>query len=203
MSTHKFEKEPNLEKVIIAIIALVIMVLVYFLSGCNPTKRAYKGIEKHEPKTTLDTLRLAKRVKSVFKPEPPKVIPGKTIVRTITKMDTSKVNKLQQKVDSLLSGIKGCPNLDSIKKIIVAKISSDCKPKNIVTTKTITDTIVVESPALQSSIYILNQQVQTLQSNKETLTNKLGDMKDKRDYWRVRFFILLGCILIYFVIKRL
>ena len=203
MNTYNHGKEPNLEKAIIAIIGVVVMALIYFLMGCNPTKKAYKRIEKHEPKTAQDTLRLANRVKSTFKPEPPKTIPGKTIVKTIVKMDTSKVKSLQKKVDSLLSNVKGCPNLDSIKKVIVAKISSECKPKNTVVTKTITDTIVIENPALQSNIYIIDKQVKDLQSQNQKLQDKFSEMKDKRDYWRVRFFILLGAIILYFAIRRL
>jgi FtsZ-binding cell division protein ZapB len=201
MSTYKLGKEPNIEKAIIAIIAVVVMALAYFLSGCNPTKRAYNGIGKHEPQTTSDTLKLAKRFRSTFKPEPPKVIPGKTIVRTITKMDTSKVKNLQQKVDSLLSHVKGCPNLDSLKKVIIKQIADDCKPKHIITTKEVTDTIIIESPTLQSTVYILNQQLKECQSQNEKLTEKLSEMKDKRNYWRIRFFILLGIVLLYIALK--
>ena len=118
-------------------------------------------------------------------------------------MDTSKVKSLQKKVDSLLSNVKGCPNLDSIKKVIVAKISSECKPKSTIVTKTITDTIVIENPALKSNIYILDKQVKDLQSQNQKLQDKFSEMKDKRDYWRVRFFVLLGVIILYFAIRRL
>jgi FtsZ-binding cell division protein ZapB len=201
MSLYKLGKEPNIEKRILIILAVIFMALAYFLCGCNPTKRAYNGIGKHEPQTASDTLKLAKRFRSTFKPEPPKVIPGKTIVRTITKMDTSKVKNLQEKVDSLLSNVKGCPNLDSLKKVIIKQISVDCKPKHIVTTKEVTDTIIIESPTLQSTVYILNQQLKECQSQNEKLTEKLSEMKDKRNYWRIRFFILLGIVLLYIALK--
>lgn len=54
---------------------IIVLILVLFAVSCNP----YKRIAKTEPRTTKDTVNLAKRAHQTFPPQKPIYIPGKII----------------------------------------------------------------------------------------------------------------------------
>jgi len=52
-----------------------------------------------------------------------------------------------------------------------------------------------------AKIFILTKENKQLYDKNVQLSDRVGQMTDKRDYWRVRFFILLSLVALYFIIK--
>lgn len=52
-----------------------------------------------------------------------------------------------------------------------------------------------------AKIFVLTNDLKTLVKKADDLQVRVDTMTDKRDYWRVRFFVLLAGIVIYFIIK--
>ena len=80
--------------------------VVFTFTSCNTTTRAYKAIEKHEPKKPEDSARLLKRAAPLLKTPAPIVKQGKTIVRTVKVPEKIKVldtAKLRAATDSVIS----------------------------------------------------------------------------------------------------
>lgn len=72
---------PKIEKALLIIAAIVFsLCFAIILFSCNPTKRAYKAIEKLPPATTQDTGRLLKRSAATFPAKPPVIKEGKTVI---------------------------------------------------------------------------------------------------------------------------
>jgi hypothetical protein len=69
-------KEPNVGLAFLIVVLMIGVCLMATLS-CNPTKRAYKAIEKLPPITNNDSSRLAKRSLSTFPVKPPVIKEGK------------------------------------------------------------------------------------------------------------------------------
>lgn len=193
---------PNIEKVmlIIAAVILVIMGAIAF-GSCTTTKKAYEHIAKNPPETQKDTLNLDKRAKLHYKPEPPKVIPGKPVIKTVVTENKERVKRLQNRVDSLIDAlafsndlINSAPNYDSLKKAIRAEIMKDCKANDTFKQEKIVDTFYTPDIACQaqlSTISIgLNEANQTIQKRDD----KIADYENKIDSikWVIgRFFRLL------------
>lgn len=76
--------------------------VVFTFTSCNTTTRAYKAIEKHEPKKPEDTARLLKRAAPLLHTPAPKVIPGK-VIRVPYKVNVKVLDKdlLNRMADSI------------------------------------------------------------------------------------------------------
>jgi len=82
-----------------ALLLLLSIWAALLFSGCS---NAYKKIEKTPPLTEKDSARLSARFLSTYPTKPAKVLPGKTIVKTVTKIDSSKVKSLQDRINKLI-----------------------------------------------------------------------------------------------------
>lgn len=179
-----------------ALIAVLLILSQIF--GCNPTKRAYKGIEKHEPKSVKDSSRLANRAKATFPTPPPIVKPGQTQIRTVVREDTRKVKGLQSRVDSLLQKLQsnGCENvnLDSLRQAISQEIKDSCKPKEETIYKDRVDTLEIPSTAQEAKIFLLQTQLAASQKAHQETELKRKDLEERwSDLSNVfgRFLVLL------------
>lgn len=166
--------------------------------GCNPTKRAYKGIEKHEPKSVKDSSRLANRAKATFPTPPPIVKPGQTQIRTVVREDTRKVKGLQSRVDSLLQKLQnnGCENvnLDSLRQAISQEIKDSCKPKEETIYKDRVDTLEIPSTAQEAKIFLLETKLAASQKAQQKSEYKQKHLEERwNDLSSVfgRFLVLL------------
>lgn len=76
--------------------------VVFTFTSCNTTTRAYKAIEKHEPKKPEDSARLLKRAAPLLKTPAPKIIPGK-VIRVPYKVNVKVLDKdlLNRMADSI------------------------------------------------------------------------------------------------------
>jgi len=113
--------------------------ICFALASCN----AYNKIGKNPPKTTKDSANLTDRFGKTYPPKPPKLVQGKTVTKTVTKIDDRKVKQLQSRIDSLIDELNftndligGLPDLDSLKRAIKREVLKDCKTQ--------TDTIYSE-----------------------------------------------------------
>lgn len=195
---------PNIEKVmlIIAAVILVIMGAIAF-GSCTTTKKAYEHIAKNPPETQKDTLNLDKRAKLHYKPEPPKVIPGKPVVKTVITENKERVKSLQKKVDSLVDAISfrdglldGMPNVDSLKEAIKQQIMKDCKTETEKEYINTTDTVYLPDYKCESQLSTLDIQYREATNTITNLNSQITDYENKIDSlgWVIgRFFrVLIG-----------
>lgn len=193
---------PKIERaLIIIVIALLTIATAFALSSCNTTSKAYERIAKFAPETQKDTLNLDKRAKQHYKPEPPKTVPGKPVIKTVITENKDRVKRLQNRVDSLIDALaftnellNSTPDYDSLKSAIREEIMKDCKPKETVKEIHVTDTVYtpdISCKAELSTLQIgLNEANQTIQKMDDTIADyeaKVDSMK-----WVIgRFFRLL------------
>jgi hypothetical protein len=91
---------------IIGYVIVLGILLTIGLSSCNTTTRAYKAIERHEPKKSEDTARLLKRAAPLLKTPAPIVKQGRTIVRTVKVpekvkvLDTAQLRKVTDSISA-------------------------------------------------------------------------------------------------------
>jgi hypothetical protein len=160
---------------------LFIALLFSVLQSCNTTKRAYKAIEKHEPKSPKDTARLANRAKATFPLPQPVVKPGKTQVRTIVRTDEGKVRGLQGEINRLLDSLaKGCPNIniDSIRLHIAKQIKDSCKPKEVTNEVVRVDTLELPSLAQEAENVLLKQKLSQTETEKIKVETQNKQLKE-------------------------
>ena len=193
---------PQIEKalIIIFVVLMVILGCVAF-SSCNTTSKAYEKIAKVPPQTQKDTLNLDKRAKEQYKPQPPKVVPGKTVIKTVVKEDTAKVHKLQDKIDSLVDELafsndllNSVPKLDSLKKAIRKEVLKDCKPQVIQNDVERTDTVYLPDISKDAEISTLTIKVSEQNKSLSATEDKIKKYEEQRDSikWVLgRFFRLL------------
>lgn len=162
--------------------ALIILWAIYLLvvPGCATQKKAEKYYKKHP-------VELAKVCAEKY-PVKDSIIKGDSV----TVYDT--LWGLETRVDTV-----------TITPNVVTKIVEKTVPKLITKLVTVHDTIVRENTAKTA---VLNSQIAKLKADITKLEVKLSlagesltKMTDKRDYWRKRFFILLGICVIYTVFK--
>ena len=159
-------------------LAVIVFVLATF-TGCNPTKRAYKGIEKHEPKSKADTTRLLKRAMTVIPKTQPKTLPGKTI-RVPYPVDKIKTvldsNRLKAIVDSLQDAtgtvITDCSKaIEEACKVCRQQAYYELRNETYETKEP--DTIVVPDPATLADLQLTNMRLVdssiALRSNRATI----------------------------------
>ena len=149
---------------IIICLAAIIFVLATF-TACNPTKRAYKKIEKLEPKSKADTTRLLKRAMTVIPKTQTKTLPGK-IIRVPYPVDKIKTvldsNRLKAIVDSLQdatgSVITDCSKAieDACK---VCRQQAYYELRNITYETKEPDTVLMPDPATQADLQLTNMRL--------------------------------------------
>lgn len=198
MTTTTNNKPQGINVLVYYLAALALLLLAAINHGCNPTKRAYKGIEKHEPKSVKDSSRLANRAKATFPTPPPIVKPGQTQIRTVVREDTRKVKGLQSRVDSLLQKLQnnGCENvnLDSLRQAISQEIKDSCKPKEETIYKDRVDTLEIPSTEQQAKIFLLQTQLAASQKAHQETELKRKDLEERWNYLSNvfgRFLVLL------------
>lgn len=134
-----------------------------------------RKLQRAIPKSTNDSVKFAKLSNQLFPPTT-KYVKGNTVTKVVTKEDKTKVNKLTSKIDSLLDEnitlgmlLDNVPNIDSLKKAIKAQVIKDCAPKEIVIDNSTVDTIYVQD---STQLFIKQSQINKLQKDKDTLTEK-------------------------------
>ena len=151
---------------ILLCLAVIVFVLATFttFTSCNPTKRAYKKIEKLEPKSKADTTRLLKRAMTVIKPTQPKTLPGKTIrvpypVNKIVAVLDS--NRLKAITDSLY--LANGQILDCTRQIEeackVCRQQAYYELRNITYETKEPDTVLIPDPATLAGLQLVNMQL--------------------------------------------
>ena len=193
---------PKIEKALILIaLAIIVIAAAFAFSSCNTTSKAYERIAKFAPETQKDTLNLDKRAKQHYKPEPPKTVPGKPVIKTVITENKDRVKRLQNRVDSLIDALaftnellNSTPDYDSLKAAIRKEIMKDCKPKETVKETHVTDTVYTPDISCQAELSTLriglNEANQTIQKRDDTI----ADYEKKTDSikWVIgRFFRLL------------
>jgi hypothetical protein len=112
---------------IIGYVIVLGILLTIGLSSCNTTTRAYKAIERHEPKKSEDTARLLKRAAPLLKTPAPKIVPGKTIriPYPVTKfrLDSSLLNKMADSISKRYQsdGVQITKDCENSIKVEIAK----------------------------------------------------------------------------------
>ncbi len=157
-------------------IGVYLVIGACFLFACNPVKKAIKTMDEHPAQAALFCA-------SRF-PAKDSLIKGDTVtVRdTITSKETEIVT-----VD--------CPpnQKDTV------RISKACPPgKTIYVTNTIRDTIVRVDKAKEK---VLENNLTACQTTVTKVQGDYEDMKDKRDKWRLWFWIMVGAAGVYVVLK--
>ena len=198
---------PNNRTLVMIVLAAIV------LFSCNPTKRAYKAIEKLPPVTDNDSLRLSKRSLATFPPKPPVLIPGKTI--TVIKQDSA--DKYKRMADSLsrltpatITQIETqykdtCTSAVSTYnqgykigyKIGLYDGKGSCPPTKEITR---TDTLQVSDPAQAVQIGQLQIQNREGQNIIDKLQNKV-DAKNKLIAWLFGIIGIAG-LFIFLLLKR-
>jgi len=201
-SDHKPDKDLGLWVLLVTCIIAIVLVIGGFTS-CNPTKRAYKAIEKHEPKTTADTSRLLKRAKTILKTPAPVVKPGKTIVRTVKipekvkVLDTALLKRLADSVSAQYQkdGIEIAKDCEqSVKEALQKGIKQGYAIK-IAEASQMTfidndpDTVFVQSDSLQAENNLLKIATQTAQ-------NDAIKSKAQKDTYRGLFWVVLALLIV-------
>jgi hypothetical protein len=81
-ASHNKDYKPKVDMAILAIGSVIAIVFIMVaLSSCNPTRKAYEGIKKHEPATTADSFKLATRFKTTYPQKPPVIKKGIPVVK--------------------------------------------------------------------------------------------------------------------------
>ncbi len=167
------EYDPPLGRAIAVILfaifgSILLIALFHGLWSCNPTKRAYRGIEKHEPKTVQDTTRLLNRAKTVLKTPAPKVLPGKVTVKQVQVikkvLDVEALNRIvdsfkQAKDESDIEAGEDCN--DRIDKAFADGIQTGCA-KCQTGTKDVeekTDTLVLPDTKCIADLWLANNKL--------------------------------------------
>ena len=173
MEKITMEQPPKIDLfgAIIIIIAVVMMALGLF--GCATQKKAEKYYKKHP-------VELAKECAEKY-PVTEKYLPGDTIINYDTLWG------IEYRTDTL----KSEPQVITETKTIQV-------PKIVTKWVRVTDTIVRENTA---RVAVLGSQIAKLLVDNEAKDVKILAVTDARDKWRKRFFILLGFVVLYTVIK--
>lgn len=179
--------EFSIEKPILAILCIAVVIgIILALSSCN----AYKGIEKKPPLTVKDSARLSARFKSTYPQKPAKVSPGKTVTKTVTKVDSSKIKALQARIEQLIDEnifkdelLNTVPNTDSLKKAITREVLKNCKTETDTIYSQRVDTILQDTPetlaAINTAIYLKNEAEKALSKSETLLELKTKQAKDR------------------------
>jgi hypothetical protein len=173
MEKITMEQPPKIDPAGWAVIIITVAMVALGLFGCATQKKAEKYYKKHP-------VELAKECAEKF-PVTERYLPGDTV----TNYDT--LWGIETITDTLISEPQ-----------VITEVRTVTVPKIITKTNTIRDTVVMENTA---KTYVLNSQIAKLIASKEILESDLSGMTDKRDYWRTRFFILLGLVVIYGLLK--
>ena len=169
--------------------AAVIGIFILYLTSCSTP---YKGIEKKPPLNNKDSSRLAARFKSTFPSPQPKTVPGKTVIKTVTKIDSSKVKSLQDKIDALIDEnlfskelLNAVPDFDSLKASIRKEIMKDCHPKETTVYQDRVDTIFQDSPQTIAEINLTRLEKDKLREDliKTTAEKEIYKKQAKERLW--------------------
>jgi hypothetical protein len=155
------------------LIGLILLAMMVGLFGCATQKKAEKYYQKHP-------VELAKECAEKF-PVTERYLPGDTV----TNYDT--LWGIETITDTLISEPQ-----------VITEVRTVTVPKVVTKTVTIRDTVVMENTA---KTYVLNSQIAKLEANNRQQTELAAKYLNSRDKWRKRFFILLGLVVIYTVIK--
>lgn len=158
------------------LIGFIMIWIVLALFACNSVSKAIQTFDKHQPAAALYC--------SQRFPAKDSIILGDTII----KRDT--VNNKETDIITV-----ECPpnQKDTV------RISKPCPPgKTIYETRTIHDTIIRVDKAKEK---VLENNLTTCQTTVTNLQKDYEDMKDKRDKWRLWFWILLVAAGAYVVLK--
>ncbi len=173
MAKITMEQPPKIDLFgwVVIILALTMMALGLF--GCATQKKAEKYYKKHP-------VELAKECSEKF-PVRDSLIAGDSVF-----------------VYDTLWGIETYTDTLISEPQVITEVKTVTVPKVITKTVTVRDTLVRENTA---KVYVLNNENAKLTKEKEKLSESLTEMTDARDYWRTRFFILLGLVVLYTLIK--
>lgn len=155
---------------------LLLFILTLFLFACNPVNKAIKTFDEHQPQAALYCATRFPAKDSFIKGEP--IITRDTI--TNINLDSAKVE---------------CPPNTNT----VTVVKAACPPgKTIYVTNTIHDTIVRVDKAKEK---VLENNLTACQTTVTKVQGDYEDMKDKRDKWRLWFWIMVGAVGAYVVLK--
>jgi hypothetical protein len=193
---HFDEKPPDLGKwFLYGIIAIIIFVVIgWALSSCN----VYNKLNKHVPLTTTDSNHLSAACVKTFPASKPIIKQGKTIVRVVTKIDSSNKKKYLSSIDSLLNVIKQkdtCHsiNIDSFRTPILNEASNECNPFEDDSIFTTHDTAIIHSS--EDSALIFNLRTDNINQSNEVLKAN-AKIKDRNNLcWilgGMNFLFLIG-----------
>ena len=101
-----YRKRAKVDLLLFIGLFIAIFIIILLLTGCSTSTKVRKAYEKaaaYSPITTKDSLNAIKIGRKVIKDAPPKIIPGKTIIKKIPidklVLDTALISKI---ADSLL-----------------------------------------------------------------------------------------------------
>lgn len=197
--TYKLD---NVDKFTLFLGISIIAVWLLLLCSCN----AYKGIEKHEPQSVKDTARLLNRYTNTFRPKPPVIKQGKTIV--VQKLDS--INYYKRLADSLrklpprIKTVQDSCGKESVEsydegyhfgyKLGLYDAKQNCPPPT-----ERTDTVYQDSPETLTLLY--NQKVKaeqdaktiaSLTTDKITLKAQKKAKNSENWFWRVVTLLAIG-----------
>lgn len=153
-----------------------VFIAAMFLYSCNPISKAVKTFNANPEQAALYC--------ALTFPVRDSIIKGDTILKTDTVTNES-VEYIQVE----------CPpnSPDTI------KITKPCPPgKTIYQTKVVTDTVIRRDFAKET---VLSNSLTDCQTTVTKVQKQYEDMKDKRDKWRLWFWILVGAAGAYTLLK--
>lgn len=195
-------------------ILLTAITAIALLNSCN----SYKGIAKHEPKSTKDTARLATRFTKTFPPKPTEIKQG-IEVKQPDSTDFFKqflaielAKKLLTKDSIITRYIDSCKDVNEVYEsgfklgyeVGIYDGKSKCPPS----TKRV-DTLLKDSPQTLADLWLANVGIRTLQDSLLLANNTIAKhvANEKSLWWTVKNFfsfrwIWLLCILTILYIFR-
>jgi hypothetical protein len=172
-------------------ILLTSITAIWLLSSCN----SYKGIAKHEPKSTKDTARLATRFNKTFPPSAPEIKQGIEVKQPdstdyFKQLLSIELAKKPITKDSIITKyLDNCKDVDSIYEegyyngYQVGKIDgkTTCPPS----TKRV-DTFQVDKPQTIADLWLAKNGIRTLQDSLLIANNTIAkNEKNKKNIWWV------------------
>lgn len=155
---------------------LAFISFIIILASCNPVSKAIKTLDKNPEAAAIFC---ATRF-----PAKDSIIKGDTIIKTDT-VENILVDTVQ-----ILCPPNGTETI---------KIKAACPPSKTIYINTHTsDTIIRRDRAAET---VLSNALTASQTLVTKLQGQYEDMKDKRDKWRLYFFILLGSVGVYVLLK--
>lgn len=202
------DKEPKIDWAIVGAAAIIIIGMIVALCSCYTQKHAQKQLNKaHDTYPALT----AQDLSTWYPPTAPTVIQGKTITKTVIKIDSAKAKALNIKIDSLFSIIgfqdtliKSTPNIDSLRKSITDEVLRGCgtfdETDSVIqhdTTNIIPSTTLVQTAFLLADTSSKHDAIIALTVQRD---NYKSDF-DKSRLWLIILLVALGLFGAYKLMK--